>query len=785
MELISAEFHNVFRFGETENKIVFDDLFGPAGSPTADSIALIVGSNNGDENDNNGAGKSAIMEGIFWCFYERLPRLIRNSTREGASVQEIVRTEDDGTIKVREAFVEVRFRTKEGKVARIKRGRKISAKGNTSPVLEVEVDGKPLSASRKAEPEKAIRDLIGVDHEAFLNSVLFAQKDSGKFLSGTDMDRRDILINLLNFDIVDKMLKIVRRQAEDLAAETGADQVRIQTIRGRSGVADADKMKKRVEAIVGETRMQELASAAMEALTTPDPALPETLAKAKAEVARLEAARDAVSKEAEDKAKAVETAVDGDRRRLEAIEAELKDCASGRPKLETRFKAAQATVKSFTPESLAARTEKVKDAKDKMRACRQTLEREQALHVEAAEKLGKARGEKEMVRAALVDLKGRLPKASGDKITCPTCGGEWDVTKLKAEVAEKDKAYAEILRAIGLMENSDEEVKTKITVLDATLVAHENAIWDESQIAADAEKVKAAKESVEECKEQAAEIKGREAKANTEKAGLEKKVAEARAEAASIRAEIRSKLVEAGTKVVDAKAALGDAADAVNKEAENIRIAKQKLKEIAAEIAKLQSELAGLTAKMEAVAKDEADAKALEASVAVKTRQYSRFRKCETVLSGNVKNEIADMCVPDLNHHANRFLGILRGAVSIDIRNEGRKMPVGVTGGTASSYRMLSGGEQDAIRLAVDIALSVISANGYADLPDMIFLDEVFGSLDPMTKKNVFTLIESLKENFGRVLVVTHDPVLKEKFRTVCRVEKTDGISKIRYEKRS
>ncbi len=147
--------------------------------------------------------------------------------------------------------------------------------------------------------------------------------------------------------------------------------------------------------------------------------------------------------------------------------------------------------------------------------------------------------------------------------------------------------------------------------------------------------------------------------------------------------------------------------------------------------------------------------------------------------SEGIKNKIADIYVPVFNTHLDNFMSVLtEGRISVTIDSQ-KMIPV-IKGGSSSNYNMLSGGEQDIIRLASNTALGMVSLGSSKALPDTLFLDEVFGSLAPAMQERVFLLLKHLRVFFARILVITHIPSLQERFQRKIRVEKNGGISSIR-----
>ena len=193
------------------------------------------------------------------------------------------------------------------------------------------------------------------------------------------------------------------------------------------------------------------------------------------------------------------------------------------------------------------------------------------------------------------------------------------------------------------------------------------------------------------------------------------------------------------------------------------------------------AKIATIDEKLASRKKDAAVMADLKAKLKVEKRHMERIEYLESKLAGDIKNDVAESCIPLLNFYTNEFLSILRDGMRVDIASDGKNISIRLIGSTASTYNMLSGGEQNALRLAMSMALSMLSIGGAADLPDMIFLDEIFGSLDTNTRENVFRLLKRLNKNFERIIVITHDSLIKDRFKTRIHIDKRDGISHITY----
>nr|BDD46187.1 hypothetical protein 23 [bacterium] len=101
--------------------------------------------------------------------------------------------------------------------------------------------------------------------------------------------------------------------------------------------------------------------------------------------------------------------------------------------------------------------------------------------------------------------------------------------------------------------------------------------------------------------------------------------------------------------------------------------------------------------------------------------------------------------------------------------------------GIVQNFKSLSGGEQFRISLALRIALSEISSKHGGSSLDFLLLDEINSPLDRHGTENLFVnVIKSLEDNY-KILVITHDDLLKERFDHVLDVTKVNGESSVKF----
>lgn len=106
--------------------------------------------------------------------------------------------------------------------------------------------------------------------------------------------------------------------------------------------------------------------------------------------------------------------------------------------------------------------------------------------------------------------------------------------------------------------------------------------------------------------------------------------------------------------------------------------------------------------------------------------------------------------------------------------------------GANCRYQSLSGGEQFRVALAVRTALSKLGTESYknSNLEEkgFLLLDEVNSPLDRDGVENLFDIIKEFEKD-NKLLIITHDDSLKEKFSDIIEVKKVNNDSLATYYK--
>lgn len=147
---------------------------------------------------------------------------------------------------------------------------------------------------------------------------------------------------------------------------------------------------------------------------------------------------------------------------------------------------------------------------------------------------------------------------------------------------------------------------------------------------------------------------------------------------------------------------------------------------------------------------------------------------------------IIETAVPELERSANELLGRMtdnRLRVRIETQREIKTgetreaLDIIISDELGSrAYELYSGGEAFRINFAIRIALSRLLARRAGAQLRSLFIDEGFGTQDAVGREQLVSAINSIQDDFDRILVITHIEELKSSFPTRIEVTKTpDG----------
>ena len=177
--LQELEIHNIFQIKNA--KIKFDSY----------GLSVIYGLRDGVPTSSNGTGKSSILEALDWLLFDR--------TNKGIAANDILRRGS------KNGFARLMFNVGDTRYEITKR------RGKHNDITLVE-NGKDISYKDQDTTKGRIRKILPISYELWSSIISIGQGKSGLLFEGTDKERKDIFIDLLSLDILDKALERVRER---------------------------------------------------------------------------------------------------------------------------------------------------------------------------------------------------------------------------------------------------------------------------------------------------------------------------------------------------------------------------------------------------------------------------------------------------------------------------------------------------------------------------------------------------------------------------------------------
>ena len=94
-------------------------------------------------------------------------------------------------------------------------------------------------------------------------------------------------------------------------------------------------------------------------------------------------------------------------------------------------------------------------------------------------------------------------------------------------------------------------------------------------------------------------------------------------------------------------------------------------------------------------------------------------------------------------------------------------------------YELYSGGESFRINFAIRLALSHVLAQRAGARLQTLVIDEGFGSQDAIGRQRLIESINLVRDDFEKILIITHVGQIQEAFGTQLLVEKTINGSQV------
>ena len=192
----------------------------------------------------SGSGKSSIVDGLIWCFYNKSRTdsrfLVRRGTK-GGEVSVILKDEETSSL--------------------YKIIRKITSKNVHKLDVLISIDGKtfkPVEATGLRGLQEFIeKDILKASYLLFINSVVCPQDNNDTFVTQTPARKKDILLEIINSDNYDEYLKkskeLLREKSLNLeATSTRIEEKENQITRDKEKTVDIEMLRHKENSIKEE-----------------------------------------------------------------------------------------------------------------------------------------------------------------------------------------------------------------------------------------------------------------------------------------------------------------------------------------------------------------------------------------------------------------------------------------------------------------------------------------------------------------------------------------------------
>jgi len=816
MQIYAVRMQNFFRFREQNNSIVFDLTDAhrkllETGEATIDDIydsvvknpvrhienvkqdncmvnlAGIAGVLGNNFDRSNGVGKSTVMEAICYGFYDHIVRKNVNTEKTSTASISVV-TRINGVIPkdITECFVELIFE-EQGRIYRLKRIRKFNkSHKNHSPDIEFEcinAEEKESEAShRTTNTNEAILEAINMDYEVFVNSVMFGQNDAGQFLTGTDKTRKEMIVRLLHLEnVVAGCLEVVRNRKNEKSKDVDKIRAQIdiikQSLEGRQSKDDIEGQIKILEQqIIIATQKSNENSKKIGELENSD------ILKRSNELMQQEVSlkNDLEQKEHQKGSQVAEwrkletemkTKVISQQERIkkgEAKTAELKQAVID-------FKN---DIDSFDMDSRKqdlAKVEKAKAMKSQFCERMEVIKKEREENVISVTKL---RANMERLEEEMKPLRAQLKEAVDGAFICETCKSKVTREHIESILTILDADHVKAIAAVQKVEVLVKELTDKIANGASKLDQINAWLIKEGVINTEIQAFENKKKRIEDFKKQSEEAVTLLKEIRIDVANMEGQQKGYQEKIISINKQYDDeikKISEEVAKIVAERIKVSNDASPMLTEIKTLRDQNEQVSKGKAEC---NSKIGSLKKDVENLLSDQKKVVSLESKATEEIKILNRLLVLDDVygLEG-IQTRIVKKYLPLLNVFVKDFLDTLSGgemAIKLFI-NDKSKVDLEIRGNSGEVFSMLSGGEKELSRLAVAIGLALLSFSRSASKPEIICLDEIFGSLDDDRIKAVFRLLDKLKNKFSRVLVISHDAEINERLDHHILIEKAPG----------
>lgn len=668
----------------------------------------------------NGAGKSSLLDAITWCIW--------GTSRAGDSSDELIHSGADNM------QVEFTFEL-DNESFTIKRRRSKKGGGSTSLELWSGSTSSPLhnltEGTIKVTQEKII-SLLHLTYETFTNSAFLRQGHADEFTTKGPTDRKRILSDILGLSHYDILEEEAKEKIKDI--QTKLQLLEYQILEIETELSQKEEKEKQLEQSESKVKEIENIIKILEGEIT--------ILKSRKEIGQI---------------------LEGQRKELEQI------IFQGRQRAE-RIKNLQNSILNL--KYLKKEIDQFKKSREEL----EDLRKRQTEILDAQKQIAAYEGQlnlkihqKKILEKEIEDLESEIKKISVSGAKCPTCGqeiGKDQKHKVRESLNKKIKDKKMGLSKISA--TSEEEKLQKLTTLLKTISVDEKRLKELQDSVTKLEDLQRQKEQA--LQNQAAletEQKTREEllMLYKNKEAQIKKLEDDLKDLPEVAGDLEEKEKELDVKRVEEKEArslLGQATELITRSQQLEKLYQQKKEEknIFQKEKEIYEELALAFGKK------------------------------------GIQAMIIENAIPEIEDETNKLLDKLtdgRMKVSLITQKETKTKVAGGEKGIIETldiiisdemgerpYEMYSGGEAFRVNFAIRLAISKLLTHRAGTKLQFLVIDEGFGSQDAPGRARLVEVIDAIKNDFEKILIITHLEELKEEFPV--RIEVTKGTTGSTFE---
>lgn len=199
MDIISLGAENFVTFKKLE--LNFKEIFAE------DNVLFVKGINQTNPSlGSNASGKSLLSDIVSWILFDRCVRTNR-------ATFPLV------TGKVTTGWIKLKDKEHDYKIIRSRH------KSSKQVILFIDDVNKSLATPELTN--RLIRSIVGVDHETFKCTNIFAQRDIYRFVNKNDRDRKEMLLAVTNLKEILNIPKIIKKQLNELHSRSTTYELKI------------------------------------------------------------------------------------------------------------------------------------------------------------------------------------------------------------------------------------------------------------------------------------------------------------------------------------------------------------------------------------------------------------------------------------------------------------------------------------------------------------------------------------------------------------------------------